>query len=94
MIALVRLGETVGVALVQQRLQFGELSQRHDAAAEVVAADRDVRVVTRRREHMLVSENGKRRGDKHLAAATEIGWVAHLDIMTRRSGRRGCAGVR
>lgn len=83
-----RIGEALGVSLIQGRFKHRELGERHDTAAEVVPADGQIAAEDRGRKDVLLGQRGECRGNERLTGHTKIGLLAHVRIMPPASDNR------
>jgi hypothetical protein len=81
MASLQRLGEALGVRLVEQPLELGVPGRASNRVAEVVAANCDMGVVDRRWNHVLLAQGREGGGDKSTCRGTDLGVGGHGAIL-------------
>ena len=83
-----RTGESFGMGLVKAGLQSPKFGEPHDAPAEVIAADGNIRVVNRGGDNVLPGEYFERRRDKRPTRRTKVRPLIHPRIMRDRGPGR------
>ena len=76
-----RIGEPLRICLIQVSLQSTELSQVHDALAEVIAADGRIAMVGRRRDDVFLRECVERGTNERPAHSIKVSRLCHPRIM-------------